>query len=203
MKKQSDRGEIWRNIAMNLNANSQLEFKATDRSCRDTFNKVMREFEEKDKEEKRASGINAEYDEFMQLCQDIKERIEESLQVTEKEKQKQAQEKTLASDMRQKAMETLGSTKKRKSESDEESPKKPSRRKSGDTLEYLKESMAVKLQQIEAEKELKQRELDLREAELKQQQQQQQVQSQFLMQMMQNQSAMFKQLTDIVKSKNA
>ena len=105
--------------------------------------------------------------------------------------------------MRQKEMEILGSTKKRKSDEDEGSkPTKSSRRKSSDTLDYLKESMAMKQQQIEAERELKQRELDLREAELKQQQQQQQEQNQFLMQMMHNQSAMFTQLADIIHSKN-
>ena len=203
MRKQSDRGEVWRNISRNLNANLQLEFRSTERSCRDTFNKLMKEFDEKDKNERKASGIDAEYDELMQLCQDIKERIDESLEVTEKEKEKQTQEKNLACDMRQKAMETLGSTKKRKSDDDEGSKlTKSTRRKSSDTLDYLKETMAIKLQQIEAEKELKQRELDIREAELKQQQQQQQVQNQMLMQMMHNQSAMFTQLTDIIRSKN-
>ena len=69
-------------------------------------------------------------------------------------------------------MKTLGSTKKKPSDDDEGSkPTKSSRRKSTDTLDYLKESLAIKQQQIEADRELKQRELDLREAELQQQQQ--------------------------------
>ena len=95
MKKQSDRGEVWRIISRNLNANSQIEFRSTERSCWDTFNKLMKEFDEKDKSERKANGINADFDELMHLCQDIKERINESLEVTEKETEKQAQEKTL------------------------------------------------------------------------------------------------------------
>ena len=95
MKKQCDRGEVWRNISGNLNANSQLQFRSTERSCRDTLNKLLKEFDEKDKNECKASGVDAEYDELMQLCQDIKEQINESLEITEKEKKKQTQEKTL------------------------------------------------------------------------------------------------------------
>lgn len=163
----------------------------------------MEEFEKKDQEEKKASRVDAEYDEIMQLCGDIKERIEESREVTEAEKKKQEQEKTMASDMWQIAMETLAGTKKRKEPSGEENPKRSSRRKFVDTLKYLKESMDVKKQQMEDEKELRQRELKVREDELKQQQQQQQAQTQFMMQMLQNQNEMFKQLTDIIQSNNA
>jgi len=97
-------------------------------------------------------------------------------------------------------METLAGTKKRKEPSGEENPKRSSRRKSADTLKYLKQSMDVKKQQMENEKELRQRELKVREDELKQQQQ---AQTQFMMQMLQNQNEMFKQLTDIIQSKNA
>lgn len=118
--------------------------------------------------------------------------------MTEAEKKKQEQEKTMASDMRQIAMETLAGTKKRKEPSGEENPKRSSCRKSVDTLKYLKESMDVKKQQMEDEKELRQRELKVREDELKQQQKQQQAQTQFMMQMLQNQNEMFKQLTNSV-----
>jgi len=53
----------------------------------------MEKFEKKDQEEKKGSGVVAEYDEIMQLCGDIKERIQESREVTEAEKKKQEQEK--------------------------------------------------------------------------------------------------------------
>ena len=89
-------------------------------------------------------------------------------------------------------METLAGTKKKKDPSGEENPKRSSRSKSVDALKYLKESMD--------EKELRQRELKVREDELKQQQQQQQAQTQFMMQMLQNQNEIFKQLTDIIQS---
>ena len=129
----------------------------------------MEEFEKKDQEEKKASGVDAEYDEIMQLCGDIKKRIEESRELTEAKKKKQEQEKTMASDMRQIAMETLAGTKERKEPSGKENPKRSSRRKFVDTLKYLKESMDIKKQQMENEKELRQRELKVREDDLKQQ----------------------------------
>ncbi|KAM7440901.1 hypothetical protein ABFA07_010004 [Porites harrisoni] len=59
-QKQSDRGRVWRVIAENLNTNTQHDFKTTDRSCGDRFNKLMEEFEKKDQEEKKASGVDAE-----------------------------------------------------------------------------------------------------------------------------------------------
>ena len=49
-QKQSDRGRVWRVIAENLNTNTQHNFKTTDRSCRDRFNKLMEEFEKKDQQ---------------------------------------------------------------------------------------------------------------------------------------------------------
>ena len=59
-QKQSDRGRVWRVIAENLNTNTQHDFKTTDRSCGDRFNKLMEEFEKKDQEEKKASEVDAE-----------------------------------------------------------------------------------------------------------------------------------------------
>ena len=53
----------------------------------------MEEFEKKDQEEKKASGVDAEYDEIMLLWGDIKERIEESREMTEAEPERQGQEK--------------------------------------------------------------------------------------------------------------
>ena len=105
-KKQSDRGAAWRTIASNLNGNKQEGFKVTERSCRDRFKKIMEEFENKEQVEKKASGIDAEYDELDQLCQDIKERMEE------------------VSSMRQMAMETVAETKRRKSTGGAQPPRR-------------------------------------------------------------------------------
>ena len=170
-KKQSDRGAAWRTIASNLNGNKQEGFKVTERSCRDRFKKIMEEFENKEQVEKKASGIDAEYDELDQLCQDIKERMEE------------------VSSMRQMAMETVAETKRRKSTGGAQPP----RRRGADTMQFLQESHQIRSQQLKAEQALRERELQLKEAELRQTQQQQQQQQQLMLQMLQ-------QLTDIIKT---
>lgn len=170
-KKQSDRVAAWRTIASNPNGNKQGGFKVTERSCRDRFKRIMEEFENKEQVEKKASGIDAEYDELDQLCQDIKERMEE------------------VSSMRQMAMETVAETKKRKSTGGAQPP----RRRGADTMQFLQESLQIRSQQLKAEQALRERELQLKEAELRQTQQQQQQQQQLMLQMLQ-------QLTDIIKT---
>ena len=170
-KKQSDRVAAWRTIASNPNGNKQGGFKVTERSCRDRFKRIMEEFENKEQVEKKASGIDAEYDELDQLCQDIKERMEE------------------VSSMRQMAMETVAETKKRKSTGGAQPP----RRRGADTMQFLQESHQIRSQQLKAEQALRERELQLKEAELRQTQQQQQQQQQLMLQMLQ-------QLTDIIKT---
>ena len=170
-KKQSDRVAAWRTIASNPNGNKQGGFKVTERSCRDRFKRIMEEFENKEQVEKKASGIDAEYDELDQLCQDIKERMEE------------------VSSMRQMAMETVAETKRRKSTGGAQPP----RRRGADTMQFLQESHQIRSQQLKAEQVLRERELQLKEAELRQTQQQQQQQQQLMLQMLQ-------QLTDIIKT---
>lgn len=170
-KKQSDRVAAWRTIASNPNGNKQGGFKVTERSCRDRFKRIMEEFENKEQVEKKASGIDAEYDVLDQLCQDIKERMEE------------------VSSMRQMAMETVAETEKRKSTGGAQPP----RRRGADTMQFLQESHQIRSQQLKAEQALRERELQLKEAELRQTQQQQQQQQQLMLQMLQ-------QLTDIIKT---
>lgn len=158
-------------IASNPNGNKQGGFKVTERSCRDRFKRIMEEFENKEQVEKKASGIDAEYDVLDQLCQDIKERMEE------------------VSSMRQMAMETVAETKRRKSTGGAQPP----RRRGADTMQFLQESHQIRSQQLKAAQALRERELQLKEAELRQTQQQQQQQQQLMLQMLQ-------QLTDIIKT---
>ena len=160
----------------------------------------MDEFNKTCNEEERATGVDVDYDEYKQLCEDIKERIQDVGEEMEKEKQKEEEEKALVIDIRSKAMETLVETNKRK-KSEEDSGKKSTRRKTGDTLEYLKQCMEFKTKQLDTEKELREKEIQLREAEHKQQQQQN-MQNQIMMQVLQNQNTVLQQLTDVIKTKN-
>lgn len=195
------RGKVWTTISDNLKSNTQHEFKVSQRSCREKFQKVMDEFNKTCNEEERATGVDVDYDEYKQLCEDIKERIQDVGEEMEKEKQNEEEEKALVIDIRSKAMETLVETNKRK-KSEEDSGKKSTRRKTGDTLEYLKQCMEFKTKQLDTEKELREKEIQLREAEHKQQQQQQNMQNQIMMQVLQNQNTVLQQLTDVIKTKN-
>ena len=202
-KKQSDRVAAWRTIASNPNGNKQGGFKVTERSCRDRFKRIMEEFENKEQVEKKASGIDAEYDVLDQLCQDIKERMEEVSSQEEAESAKKKSQSEKAASMRQMAMETAAETKKRKSTGGAQ----PSRRRGADTMQFLQEShqirshtmqflqesYQIRSQQLKTEQALRERELQLTEAELRQTQQQQQQQQQLMLQMLQ-------QLTDIIKT---
>ena len=67
----------------------------------------MEEFENKEQLEKKASGIDAEYDELYQLCQDIKEWMEKVSSEEEAESAKKKAESEKAASMRQMAMETV------------------------------------------------------------------------------------------------
>lgn len=129
-KKQSDRVAAWRTIASNPNGNKLGGFKVTERSCRDRFKRIMEEFENKEEVEKKASGIDAEYDELDQLCQDIKERMEEVSSQEEAEIAKKKSKSEKAASMRQMAMETAAETKKRKSTGGAQPP----RRRGADTM---------------------------------------------------------------------
>ena len=164
--------------------------KVTERSCRDRFTKIMADFKSKENKEQNASGIDAEYDEYWQACQDIKDRMEEIANQEEAESAKKKQEAEQASEIRQTPMESMSATKKRKNCGEDE--RKPTRRRGGDTMLFLQQSMEKKTEQQKAEQNLRERELRLREAELKQQQEQQQMQNQFMMHM-------FQQLTEILK----
>ena len=190
-KRQSERGTAWRTVAANLNSNTQEQFRVSDRACRDHFHKIMQEFEKKERDEHKATGIDVEYDELAHLSQDIKDRMEEVTSQVEPETAKKQQEAEQASGMRQKAMETMGGTKKRKSSSTD--GKQPQRRRSSDTMNVLQESMQQRAEQMKAERELRERELKTRELEMKQQQQ-------VMMQMLHNQQLMFQQLADKFKS---
>ena len=76
---------------------------------------IMEGYENKEQLEKKTFGIDAEYDALDELCQDIKERMQE---VSSQKK---------AGSMRQMAMETVKQTKKRKSTGGDEESQPPRR----------------------------------------------------------------------------
>ena len=172
-------GKAWREVSDNLNALKDLGFKTTHRSVRDKFEKMLRDFEKKENEEKMASGVDVEYTEIDKALEDIKVRIAEVDEVQEREKEKIIKEKVAAEQMRSKAMETLSETKKRSmgkisnrdvdTDDDDDddgvqvvNPKR--KRSQGGMMEILKDAMGAKKQA----NEVRQRELELQSEEMKQ-----------------------------------
>jgi len=73
-------GKIWRQVADNLNAMGQ-GFEVTQRSCRNQFNTLMKDFRDKERDAKKASGTDETHSEIDELCQDIHDRMEELQQL--------------------------------------------------------------------------------------------------------------------------
>lgn len=59
-KNSKERGEVWRQIALNLNSLASPIFKVSKRSVRDRLTLLQTKYKEKIREEERASGIDCE-----------------------------------------------------------------------------------------------------------------------------------------------
>ena len=164
-----ERGAAWTAIAERLNE-MNMGFMVNQRSVREKFEKMMKDYEKKEREEKGASGVSVQYSGIHRSLEDIKGRIAELNEVQQVESQRKKKEKASAEEMRKKAMEKYSATKKRHSEAsddDEEIPAPAVKRKSkqNNVSDILADSVQIKRK----ESELRQRELELRAEEQRQQ----------------------------------
>ena len=162
-----ERGSAWTEIAERL---AGCGLKVTQRSVREKFDKLMKDFLKKESEEKKQSGVDVEYGELDQSLQDIKERMAEFEELREGAEQKQKKEKAAAEEMRRQATEKLSETKKRKAsledpDVDDKSPP-GKRKKSTSVVDVVKETIELKKWQQERDERIKKRELDLRASEM-------------------------------------
>ena len=162
-----ERGATWTKIAENL---SEMGMKASQRSVREKFEKIVKDFKRKEAIEEQASGIEAEYTERDRAMIDILERMSECEMQLESNKEKENKENETAEEMRKKAMESFGETRKRRREENEElvTPERK-RRCNSDVMEVLKGSLEMKKKEQEQARELRERELNLMEDQVKQQ----------------------------------
>ena len=66
-----ERGKVWDKMAESLNGfNTTMYFKVTQRSVRDLYNLLVENYKKKEREEARASGIDAEETELDQSVAD-------------------------------------------------------------------------------------------------------------------------------------
>lgn len=180
-KGSNERGRLWTQVAECLNKVDEVKFKVKQRGVRERFEGLQSKYLEKIKNEERATGISPEQTELDQLIEEIteKERQAEATRETEDQTKKGEREREVAMDIRKKAMETFGETKKRLNEDEESGKSEKRKRRSGsDAVEYLREKSEKEMSLREEELELKRlqevnRQQHERELEGNRQQQQQ------------------------------
>ena len=162
-----EKGAVWSKIAENL---TDLGMKANQRSVREKFDKLVTEFKRKQAAEERASGVDVEYTERDRAMEDILERMNEHEVALESKKHKDIQEKATAEDMRKKATERVGETRRRHSEeNDEVTPERKQRRRNSDVIEVLKGSLEMRRKEQEQAGQLREREIVLMERQFQRQ----------------------------------
>ena len=139
-----ERGNIWQEIATNLN--NYEEFVVTLRGVRDRFSVIMKSYKAKTRKEVQGTGLaGEELTEYEMILEDLIERFEESDRNTEEESDKKRakgkDDKEKAQDIRNKAMETFGDTRKRKElmEGGNEPKDKKCKRSSSDRYDIIYE----------------------------------------------------------------
>lgn len=173
-----ERGSCWTNIAERL---TQAGLKVNQRSVREKFNKMIKEFKKKEQEELKASGVEVEYGELDQGLNEICELMTEAEEERENQTKKQKKEQKCAEEMRKKATETLSQTKKRKSsgastgsdqdpdpESEDDAnlvTAKKKKRGNASISEIMIQSLEVKKKEKEQDQEMRARELEFRAVE--------------------------------------
>ncbi|CAB4018761.1 Hypothetical predicted protein, partial [Paramuricea clavata] len=155
--KSRERGACWLVVANNL-GNNFPNVEVTSRAVRDRYRMLERRHKSKMAEEERATGISGEeLTEGNALLEELTEMNEETeRRVEENNIQKKAtveKERGQALEMRKRAMERIGETRKRQLHGNDDNEKK--RRKSGETFEWLREK--AELDKIMKEEELKKR----------------------------------------------
>ena len=133
-----ERGQIWHQIAINLNG--YPSFSVTLRAVRQRFTTIIKKYKAQ------GTGLSVqELTEYETLLKDLIERYEESDLKSEQEvgdKKSIEKDKQTALDIRKTAMEQYGETKKRKEMKGDDQPKeKKSRRTSSDMLTFLQEKL--------------------------------------------------------------
>ena len=81
------RGAAWTAIAERLNE-MNMKFKVNQRSVRDKFEKMMKDYGRKEREERRASGVSVQYTGIHRSLEDIKCRIVKLNEVQQVESQR-------------------------------------------------------------------------------------------------------------------
>ena len=134
------RGLIWESIVEKLNTSDSVVFELKDkRSVRDRWTLLRNKYKNKIRKEEAASGIDV--DQVSEKDALIEELSAKEDSFVDESCARKSQEREYAEDMRKKAMERIGDTRKRNSKGEEQEAlkQKKMRRGNGELVEYLKE----------------------------------------------------------------
>ena len=184
------RGQIWDEIASNLNSLENPRFKVTKRSVRERYTLLIEKLKKKLKEEEKASGIETDMNDVEKALEEILEKEADAENTLPTDKKRVDSVKAV--EMRNRAMESMRTTQKRNQgdeDKDVENAPKPkkTRRSGGDIVAYLREKNDM-VQKWKAE------ELELHKQRLQVESRKQdefQKQQQAMMQMMAQQQQQF------------
>ena len=204
-----ERGNVWNVVAQNLTSHTDLFDGLTERGARDRYTLISRRFKVKISEELKSSGIGGEpqteYEILLEELVHLSDEAEKRAEIDAKSiKDKANLEKQKALDIRKKAMEKMGETRKRSAEDVEEEEEEfqikeqKKRRRGSETMLWLekKAERDAKFRELQLEEQRRDREmqrgerkeqLDLQQKQLQMQlenQQQKQQQQTMLMQQM-------------------
>ena len=189
-------GSVWSKIATNLNPHPG--FTVSQRAVRDRFGILEKKAKKRRREIENGTGISPEDSELDLALEEIIEKWEAADQEVQLDNQSKAKklekDKETAEEMLRMSMETLGASKKRKSDPDGSADKKRCKKRRGgsDTVQFLKEHSEMEFRLKREELEAKKNEQSLLTEQQKQQQQmismfQQQLQQQNQQQLHQQQ----------------
>ena len=163
-KQSKEGGDVWGEVALDLNGTSYPKFKVSKRSVRDRLTLSVSKYKEKMRKEEQGSGIECEDEtELEKALSEIIEK-EQAADMERKENsntltKKNESEKASAEESRLKAMERLMQTKKRNADAgpDQVTPPK-SRKSTTEAVQILKEN-------IKQEKEIRKEEMEMKKKE--------------------------------------
>ena len=157
-----ERGTLWQTIAIKMNA---LGDEVTSRSVRDHYNNMSKTYRARMVRKERSTGEGGSELTEEQLLEDLIDIEDETEQIglneEEARKQRIEKEKGQALEMRARAMERLGQTKKRIGGDHEGEEQIKKRRSSGDMLEWLKGRIECGRKEKEIEQNNKREEMEI------------------------------------------
>ena len=115
-----ERGDLWNEIAANLNASYHPKFKVSKRSVRDRLTLLQQKYKAKMRTEEAASGIDCEETKLDKALEEIIEKEKAATDARNLQDCNKKAEKAAAEEHRNRAVERLGETKKRSAEKQDE-----------------------------------------------------------------------------------